>query len=115
MNRNISVKPMDRRRDRRRPFDLSAEIEGQAVSLVDLSVVSFGAAIDPTLPTPLSLPVGHRTKLDIWLDDGRQLRLDAEIEREVAEDGVFGGRFIELSDEQYRLVEALLTGRAHRL
>ncbi|HIC81716.1 MAG TPA: hypothetical protein EYH07_19950 [Kiloniellaceae bacterium] len=115
VNRSFTVKPKERRRDRRRQLQLSAEIEGHAVSLVDISVAGFGAAIDATGRAPLKLPLGHRSRLDVWLSDGRRMHLDIVIEREIGPDGLFGGSFLSISDENFRLIEAILMGREHRV
>ncbi len=115
VNRNITVKPRNRRRDRRRHLDLVAKIDGRDISLIDISVNGFGAAIDATQTTLPDLPLGHRGRLDIWLDDGRHMRIDVEIKRELTRDGIFGGNFVDLSDHHFRLIEALLLGREHRV
>lgn len=113
--RNTTVKPKNRRRDRRRHLDLSAKLDGQAVTLTDISVTGFGAAIDATGAKVPDLPVGYRGKLEIWLKDGRHLQLAMVIKRAVAPNGDFGGHFENLSDEHFRLIEALLLGREHRI
>lgn len=115
MRRNITVKPKNRRRDRRRHLDLVAKIDGQEVSLTDISVTGFGAAIDATGAETPDLPVGHCGKLDIWLNDGRHIQLDIVIKRAIAQDGVFGGHFVNLTNRHFRLIEALLLGREHRI
>ncbi len=115
MSRNITVKPRNRRRDRRRYLDLQAQIDGQDVSLTDISLTGFGAAIDPTQATVPDLPLGHRGRLEIWLSDGQRLLMDVEIMRELTRDGLFGGRFVDLSDRHFRLIEGLLLGREHRV
>ncbi|CAE7811528.1 unnamed protein product [Symbiodinium necroappetens] len=113
VNRSFTVRGKERRRDRRRRLQLSAEIDGHAVSLVDISIAGFGAAVDATDRAAPKLPLGHRGRLDIWLSDGRRMRLEIEIGREVGPDGMFGGRFLDISDENFRLIEAILLGREH--
>ena len=115
MSRNITVKGKNRRRDRRHSSDLPAEFDGRSVSLVDLSIAGFGAAVDATSVEPADFAIGKVAVLAITLKDGRRMRLDVIIERGVAPDGTFGGRFVSLSDENYRLIEALLMGREHRV
>lgn len=115
MSRNITVKGKNRRRDRRHSLDLSAQFDGQPVTLVDLSIAGFGAAADATGTLPANLTTGRVADLVITLKDGRQVRLSVIIERSLASDGTFGGRFVNLSDENYRIVEALLMGREHRV
>ncbi len=115
VNRNITVKAKNRRRDRRRHLDLVAKLDGHDVTLTDISVTGFGAAIDATDTAMSDLPVGYRGRLDIWLKDGRQLPLDVVIKRALGPDGLFGGHFDNLSDQHFRLIEALLMGREFRV
>ena len=113
--RHTTVKPKNRRRDRRRHLDLVAKLDGRALTLTDISVTGFGAAIDATGTKMPDLPVGYRGKLEIWLKDGRHLQLAIVIKRAIAQNGAFGGHFENLSDEHFRLIEALLLGREHKV
>ena len=61
------------------------------------------------------LPVGHSGHLEIWLNDGRRMKLQIVIKRAIGEDGIFGGHFVNLPDRYFRLIEALLMGREHRV
>ena len=115
VNRNITVKTKNRRRDRRRHLDLVAKLDGHDVTLTDISVNGFGAAIDATDAAMPELPIGYRGRLDLWLKDGRHLALDIVIKRALGQDGMFGGHFDNLSDKHFRLIEALLMGREFRV
>lgn len=114
MNRRMTVKGKERRRDRRRHLNLSGRIQGQDVFVVDISITGFGAVADATNAAQLHLPEGHHTRLEISLDDGRRLEMDVEIKRAVTKDGLFGGRFISLPDKYFRIIEGLMLGREHR-
>ncbi len=115
MNRKITVKGKERRRDRRRHLNLSGRIQGHDVFILDISITGFGAAADATNVAKLHLPEGHHTRLEVWLDDGRRLEIDVEIKRGITQDGLFGGCFISLPDEYFRIIEALMLGREHRI
>jgi hypothetical protein len=45
---------------------------------------------------------------------GAALSLAVEIVRSMGENGVVGGVFLDLTDEAYNAIEALLTGRFNR-
>ncbi len=115
VKRNVSVKPKNRRRDRRRHLDLVARVDGHDVALTDISVTGFGAAVDATDSEMPDLPVGHNGHLEIWLNDGRHMKMEIVIKRAIADDGIFGGHFVNLPDRYFRLIEALLMGREHRV
>ena len=115
MNRNnMTVMRRERRRDRRRAMQIAAFLGGEEVQLVDLSATGFGAAIDATDRQPHDFRVGQRLRLELRPRDGDALSLAVEIVRPMGENGVVGGVFLNLSDEDYNAVEALLTGRANR-
>jgi PilZ domain len=115
MNRNNStVKRKERRRDRRRPMQIEVFLGGQEVQLTDLSASGFGAAIDATDRRPHDFRVGQRLRLEIRPRDGEALVLAVEIVRPMGENGVVGGVFVGLSDADYNVVEAMITGRLQR-
>jgi hypothetical protein len=115
MNRNnVRVMRKERRRDRRRGQQLEARLDGHEVLLTDLSAAGFGAAIDATARIPSSFRVGRRLRLDLIPQDGGTISLPVEISRPVGRNGVFGGVFLELTDDAYNAIESLLTGRFKR-
>lgn len=115
MNRNNTlIKRKERRRDRRRAMLLEAFLDGQQVTLTDLSAAGFGAAIDATNPDFRAFRVGKRTRLELRLGDEEPVMLAVEIIRPVGDNGVVGGVFVELSNDDYDFIESLLTGRFRR-
>lgn len=115
MNRsNITVTRKERRRDRRRPMELEVLLGGQQVQLSDLSAAGFGAAIDATDRRPYDFRVGQRLRLDFRPQAGETLSLAVEITRPMGENGVVGGIFLDITDQAYNAIEALLTGRFNR-
>lgn len=115
MNRNgIKVTRKERRRDRRRGLNLDATLDGHEVLLTDLSAAGFGAALDATTRVPFSFRVGAQLRLELKPQQGAPLTLPVEITREVGDNGVIGGVFIDLNDDAYNAIEGLLTGRLQR-
>jgi hypothetical protein len=115
MNRDDSiVKRRERRRDRRRALQLEAQLGGLDVVLSDLSAVGFGAAIDATDRRPHDFRIGQSLRLDLHLKNGETFSFSVEIVRPMAENGVVGGVFVNLTDEGYNVIESLLTGRFNR-
>ena len=116
MNRStMTVMRKERRRDRRRQMQVAVFLGGEEVQLTDLSASGFGAAIDATDRRPHDFRVGQRLRLELRPQQGQPLSLAVEIARPLGENGVVGGVFIGLSDADYNAIEALLTGRFHRL
>lgn len=115
MNRNnVRVMRKERRRDRRRGFQLEARLGDCEVVLTDLSASGFGAALDATVRTPFAFRLGSRMRLVLTPAKGEELSFLVEIVREAGENGVLGGVFLDLTDEAYNAIELLLTGRYHR-
>lgn len=115
MNRNgMKVMRKERRRDRRRDLNLEATLDGHEILLTDLSAAGFGAALDATDRTPFSFRVGALLRLELKPQQGAPLSLPVEIIREVGDNGVVGGVFVELTDEAYNAIEDILTGRLQR-
>lgn len=115
MNRNgMKVMRKERRRDRRRGLNVEASLDGHEVLLTDLSAAGFGAALDATARTPFSFRVGAQLRLELKPPQGAPLSLPVEIVREIGDNGVVGGVFLNLSDEAYNAIESILTGRFQR-
>jgi hypothetical protein len=115
VNRNgMKVMRKERRRDRRRGLNLEATLGGHEVLLTDLSAAGFGAALDATDRTPFSFRVGARMRLELTPQQGAPLSLPVEIIRDVGDNGVVGGVFVELTDAAYNAIETILTGRLQR-
>lgn len=115
MNRsNLRITRKERRRDRRRGLQLEAVLSGHPVTLTDVSTAGFGVAIDATEKMPYDFRVGQQLRLEIERPGGEPLSLQVEIVREAGANGVLGGVFLDLSDAEYNLIEALVTGRFQR-
>ena len=115
MNRNnMRVMRKERRRDRRRGLHIEARLDDHEVLLTDLSASGFGAALDATDRSPFDFRVGRRMRLEFSPQPGETQTFPIEIIREPGENGVLGGVFVELTDEAYNVIEALLTGRYNR-
>jgi hypothetical protein len=111
---SITITRKERRRDRRRLMQLEATLSGERVLLTDLSAGGFGAAFDATDRRPRDYRIGQRLHLDLRSKQGDKLSLAVEISREMSENGVVGGTFVDLTDEAYNTIESLLTGRFGR-
>ena len=108
------VKRRERRRDRRRALHMDAQLGGFDVVLSDLSAVGFGAAIDATDRRPHDFRIGQSLRLDLHLSGGETFSFSVEITRPMAENGVVGGVFVNVTDEGYNIIESLLAGRFNR-
>jgi hypothetical protein len=84
------------------------------VVLADLSASGFGVAIDATDKAFPHFRIGMRTHLELKAFGVKALKLVVEIVRDEGENGVVGGAFVKLSDEDYNIIESLLTGRYRR-
>ncbi len=105
-----AAKGKERRRDRRCPVELPALLGELAVMLTDISIVSFGAVARVRKATGPNLSVGHIDSLKLQLTPDRIIQLTVVIERVPDAEGCFGGRFVNLTDENYRLIEATIVG-----
>ena len=115
MNRNnMTVIRKERRRDRRRALELEALLDGQAVSLVDLSASGFGAALDATDCSARGFRIGGQHRLELQLGEKEAVVLSVEITRWSPSKAVVAGIFLEISDAAYNMIESLLTGRFNR-
>ena len=115
MNRNnVKILRKERRRDRRRDLQIHARLGGHDVLLTDLSAAGFGAAIDATDRTPQEFGFGERFALLLTPEGGDTYSFPIRITRPLGENGVFGGVFVDLSDEGYNIIESLLMGRYQR-
>lgn len=115
MNRhNMTVTRKERRRDRRRALELEAHLDGQVVSLVNLSASGFGAALDATDSGARGFRIGSQHRLELQLGEEEAMVLSVEITRWAPASGVVAGTFLELSDAAYNTIESLLTGRFRR-
>ena len=77
----------------------------------DISISGFGAVISTRKIGHREFSPGHVNWLEMRLGTERILRVDVVVERGPETDGSFGGRFIDLSDENYRIIEAITIGR----
>ena len=78
--------------------------------LTDISIVSFGAVARVRKASGPNLAVGEINSLEVQLTPDRVIQLTVVIERGPDAEGHFGGRFVNLSDENYRLIEATIVG-----
>lgn len=111
---NVTIKRKERRRDRRRPLQLDARLDGQEVTLTDLSAAGFGAALDATDRRPYGFRAGQRLRLELIPKGHEPIEFAVEIVRPLGENGIVGGVFVDLTDAAYNTIESLLTGRFNR-
>ncbi|MEQ8356408.1 MAG: hypothetical protein RH942_12775 [Kiloniellaceae bacterium] len=115
MNRNnVKIMRKERRRDRRRDLQLQARLGANEVIVTDVSAAGFGAAIDATENLSYDFRPGQRLRLELDPQTGKSVAFLVEITRPIGSDGVLGGRFVDLSDEGYNIIESILTGRMQR-
>lgn len=132
MAKVVSVIQKDRRRDLRRCVSLDGLVNDGPVSVIDISASGVGAKILNT-PGPLSVgndgyeieivpkdsgdgapayfEVGTEATLKLLKDGEQILAVTIEIVRFEPDGDNLGARFINIADEQYRVIERLVTGR----
>lgn len=103
---------IERRRDRRRPTDLSARIGDHAATIVDISLGGVRAAdcvVQSTTPSAYRLGDQYRVNVDV--PSYGLLELLAEVARIDTAGGSIGLRFVGLDSATYRVIERLAIGR----
>lgn len=132
MAKVIAVTKKERRRDLRRSVNFDGLVNEGPVSVIDISASGVGAKVLDT-PGPFSvgdegyeieiLPnetddaapgefkVGTEATLKLLKDGEQILAIGIEIVRFVPDAESLGARFIDISDDQYRIIERLVTGR----
>lgn len=114
MARVVDVMKEERRRDRRRDVLLSASIDGVPVQVVDVSISGVKGALEILAAPGHVFREGARTA--ITFEDGPEgcQSFDVEIVRVADGSGQFGARFVDLTDQQYRMLERAVLGRFNR-
>lgn len=103
----------NRRRDQRRPVPLEATLDGHPVLLFDLSLSGVGAGtVDAAVKKRMGDITGSKARLSFTDTRGREVDILIEISY-FLEDGRFGGRFYNLSGEEFDVVQDLMF-RRHR-
>lgn len=132
MTKVVSVIPKDRRRDLRRSVSLDGLVNDGPVSVIDISASGVGAKVLNT-PGPFSVgnegyeieivpndsgdaasmnfDVGTQATLKLLKDEEQILAVKIEIVRFQPDADNLGARFIDIADDQYRIIERLVTGR----
>lgn len=112
MSKIVEVAEMERRRDRRRETLLEGRLQGQAISIVDISLGGLGAAVHFVGHADGWVPdLGGEATLELFCDSGAVHAFDVEVVRCDPVDGHFGVRFLTLDDRHYSVVERLVMGR----
>ncbi|TQV80400.1 PilZ domain-containing protein [Denitrobaculum tricleocarpae] len=136
MSKIVAITQKERRRDLRRSVSFDGLVNDGPVSVIDISASGVGARVLDT-PGPMavgdegyeieivpshgsdthgndtarSFEVGSEATLTVLKDGDRILSVSIEIVRFDPEADSLGARFINIADEQYRVIERLVTGR----
>ncbi len=136
MSKIVAITQKERRRDLRRSVSFDGLVNDGPVSVIDISASGVGARVLDT-PGPMAVgdegyeieivptrgsdtagndtarnfEVGSEATLTVIKDGDRILSVSIEIVRFDPEADSLGARFINIADEQYRIIERLVTGR----
>lgn len=132
MAKVVSVIQKERRRDLRRCVNFDGLVNEGPVSVIDISASGVGATVLDT-PGPLSVgsegyeieivpsqsgvegsarfEVGAEATLKLLKDGEEILAICIEIVRFEPDADSLGARFVGIEDDQYRIIERLVTGR----
>ena len=111
--RIVGYTRIERRRDRRRPTDLSARIGDHTATIVDISLGGLRATdciVHSPTPTTYRMGEQHRVYLDV--PSYGLLELTAEVARIDTAKASIGLRFVGLDAASYRVIERLAIGRS---
>ncbi len=132
MGKVVAVRRKERRRDLRRRVNFDGLVNEGRITVVDISASGVGAKVFGK-PGPLVLgddgyeleiipltqragracnfKVGDPAMLKLLKDTETILEIQVEIMRFDKSEDSLGARFIDITDEQYRIIERLVTGR----
>ena len=104
-----ATKPLayERRRHARHPSYIKAELNGQAITILDVSLGGLGGTIDlqgelERIPAP-----GEQATVVLRTDGDRSVVLTVELIRVDADRKNFGAQIVEMGDDQFQLLKGL--------
>ena len=111
MSKIVEVSGAERRRDKRRPSFIKASLNGQPITILDVSLGGLGGTIElhhetGDLPAP-----GDLATIELEPDSDKAILLTVEVIRADRELGLFGAHIVEMGDSQFRALERLTLGR----
>lgn len=110
--RVIGIKKSERRRDRRRETVIQSTLDGIDVDLRDVSLSGFGASGVKKRSNGTVWPVeGQRSELRFTDYKGREVLILVEVTYVSAQFGRFGGKFYELPDQAFEVIQDLVMMR----
>jgi hypothetical protein len=103
---------LERRRDRRRPIELAAAIDGRPATIVDVSLGGLRlAAVTVRAAAARSFQLGEQHRVTLDVPSYGPLELLAEVARIDSAGSMLGLRFVGLDLASYRVIERLAIGR----
>lgn len=132
MGKVVAVRPKERRRDLRRSVNFEGLVNDGQVTVVDISASGVGAKVF-SKPGPLAFgdegyeleivpvqvssdtlarfQVGGEAILKVFKEGDAILEVHVEVVRFDRQADSLGARFIDMTDDQYKIIEKLVTGR----
>ena len=107
----MNVHARNRRNDRRKPVRVPALVNDCDAIVTDISLGGIGGMLLPDLGQHARLAAGQRVSLTMPKDHDDRLIFQLLICRLSQRDLKFGAKFLNLGNEQFRLVESYLIGR----
>ena len=108
-----ATKPLsfERRRHARHPSYIKAELNGQAITILDVSLGGLGGTMDlrgrlERIPAP-----GEQATIVLHSDGERSVVLTVELVRVDPDRNHFGAQIIEMGDDQFQFLKGLYEDR----
>ena len=102
----------ERRRHARHPSYIKAELNGQAITILDVSLGGLGGTIDlrgelDRIPEP-----GEEATVVLHTDGEHSVVLTVELIRVDPDRNHFGAQIVEMGDDQFQFLKGLYQGKA---
>ena len=95
----------ERRRHTRHPSFIKAEMNGQPITILDVSLGGVGGSIELRGDTDILPEPGEEGTVTLVPDEGDSVMLTVEIVRVDAEAHLFGARIVEMGEEQFEFMK----------
>ena len=111
MAKVIGIQNVERRRDRRQEVLLAAQLDAHPVKILNISFGGVAGVIEILGSTDYIPPEDAELPLVIEGRSGSAQDFTVQVIRADARAGTFGARFINMTDDQFRVLEKMTTGR----
>ena len=103
---------VERRRHKRSPSFIKAEMNGQPITILDVSLGGVGGTIELRGDTDILPEPGEDGTVTLLPDDGASITLTVEVVRVDSQAHLFGARIVEMGEEQFDFMRQHFAKRA---